>query len=61
MADVLVVTSKVKGVAKKLGVRTSAEFIEALSKKVEGLIKAAVVSAAADKRVTLKPVDLQQP
>ncbi len=33
MASVLVVTSKVKAVAKKLELRTSADFIEALSKQ----------------------------
>ena len=56
MADLLVVRSKIKDVAK--GVNVSSDFAEELSKEVEKLIKRAVERAKANKRGTVKPRDL---
>jgi histone H3/H4 len=56
MAELLVVRSKIKDVAK--GVNVSGDFAEALSKEVEKLIKRAVERAKANKRGTIKPRDL---
>ena len=61
MADVLVVTSKVKKfVREKSGFNTSAELIQALSEEVEKLCLAAIERAKADGRKTVKGRDLQQ-
>lgn len=63
MASVLVVTSKVKALAKTAvkgtELRTSGEFIDALSDKVEALVKAAAEKAKEDGRGTLKARDLE--
>jgi histone H3/H4 len=60
MADVLVVTSKVKKfVREKSGFNTSAELIESLSQEVEKLCLAAIDRAKADGRKTVKGRDLQ--
>lgn len=56
MGELLVVRSKIKEVAK--GVNVSGDFAEALSDKVEDLIKEAVERAKANKRGTIKPRDL---
>lgn len=59
MADVLVVTSRVKAfVAKKHKMRTGADFIDSLSDEVEKLVEAAVARAKEDKRGTLKSRDI---
>lgn len=58
MASVLVVTSKVKAVAKKEGLRTSADFITALSRQVETVIKACAAKAKEAKRQTIQDKDL---
>lgn len=59
MADVLVVTSKVKKAAKELGYRTSKDFIEKLSARVLDLIKDATTEATEAKRKTLQATDLR--
>lgn len=58
MAEVLVVSSKVKALVSAKEVRTGGEFIDALSKKVEALIDQAIANCLADGRKTLKPEDL---
>ncbi len=59
MADVLVVSSKVKKfVREKSGLSTSAEVLEALSQKVEQLCLEGIEKAKADKRKTVKARDL---
>lgn len=59
MADVLVVTSKVKKfVREKSGFNTSAELVEGLSQEVEKLCLAAIERAKADGRKTVKGRDL---
>lgn len=58
MAQALVVSSKVKALAKIGGLRTSAEFIEALSQQVGLIIIEAAKQAKADKRGTIKARDL---
>ena len=42
MADLLVVTSKVKKIVKDAGYRTGGDYIEALSKKVSDLVQASI-------------------
>ena len=60
MADVLVVTSKVKKfIREKSSFNTSAELIEVLSQEVEKLCLAAIEQAKADGRKTVKGRDLQ--
>ena len=60
MADVLVVTSKVKKLIKESGeCNTSGETIEVLSKAVEKLCKKGVDSARADGRKTVMARDIQ--
>lgn len=59
MAEVLVVSSRVKALAKKSDLRTSGEFIDALSDMVEAAVKNAVGKAKEDKRGTLKARDLE--
>ena len=60
MADVLVVTSKIKKfIREKSSFNTSAELIEALSQEVEKLCLAAIEQARADGRKTVKGRDLQ--
>lgn len=48
MADILVVVSKIKKKVKEAGFRTGADYIEALSQKVEGLINASVEKVKAE-------------
>lgn len=56
---ILIVVSKVKELAKAGNLRTSAEFIEALNKKVADIvIQAAQNCKAEGGRATLKPKDL---
>lgn len=59
MADILVVASKVKKVIKETGLRSSPGYLEALSKKVEEMIKASAEKVKADgKKKTLGAEDL---
>jgi len=59
MADVLVVVSKVKKMVKEQGLRTSEGFVEALSKKVEEIVKNAVEKVKSEgKKKTLGAEDL---
>ena len=59
MGDTLVVTSKIKKlIREKAGFNTSAELIDALSKKVEQICVGAIERAKADKRKTVKGRDL---
>ena len=60
MSEILVVTSRVKAlVASKDGLRTSAEFITALSKEIEARIDVAVKKTVEAKRKTVFPEDLK--
>jgi histone H3/H4 len=60
MADVLVVTSKVKKIIKeKGGMNTSSETIDVLSKAIEQLCLKGVESAKADGRKTVMARDIQ--
>ncbi len=56
MADLLVVRSKIKDVAKNMNV--AGDFADELSKKVEGLIKDAARRAKDNGRATVKARDL---
>ncbi|MEK6903870.1 MAG: DUF1931 domain-containing protein [Nanoarchaeota archaeon] len=55
MAELLVVKSKIKEYAK--GMNVSADFAEALSQRVELLVKDAAARAKANKRSTIKSRD----
>ena len=59
MADVLVVASKVKAVIAASELRTSADFIEALSKEVETRCADATVKAKAAGHKTVMAEDLK--
>ena len=56
MAELLVVRSKIKDVVKDCNV--AGDFAEALSEKVEQLIKDACKRATENKRSTIQPRDL---
>lgn len=58
MAQMLVVVSKIKALAKVGGLRTSEEFCKALSDKVGGFIIEAAKAAKADGRGTIKARDI---
>jgi histone H3/H4 len=59
MADVLVVTSKVKQYIKEKGqMNTSAETVEVLSKAIEALCNRGIESAKADGRKTVMARDI---
>lgn len=59
MAEVLVVVSKVKKIVKEQGLRTSDGFIEALSKKVEDMVKQSIDKVKSEgKKKTLGAEDL---
>ncbi len=58
MAEVYVVQSKVKALAKKKGFRFSGDAVGALSKKVEEALARAGARAKANKRQTIKAADL---
>lgn len=57
MAD-LVVVSKVKDMVKAEDMNTASDFPDALSKKVEHLIKEAAARAKANDRKTVRAADL---
>jgi hypothetical protein len=59
MAETLVVVSKIKKMVKEQGYRTGGDYIEALSRKVEGIVNESVGKVKADgKRKTLGVEDL---
>jgi len=58
MADVLVVGSKVKEFVKGKSVNMAGDFIEGLSKEVEGLVSRAVERCKANGRKTVRACDL---
>jgi histone H3/H4 len=59
MAEILVVTSKVKKLIKeKAGMNTSQETIEQLSRAVEKLVERGIETAKADKRKTVMGRDI---
>lgn len=58
MSDILVVTSKVKAIVKEKGLRTSAEFVTALSERVEKMTQEAIAKVAGTERKTVLPEDL---
>ena len=59
MADVLVVVSKIKKVVKDAGFRTGVDYVEALSAKVDAMVKESIekVKASGGKK-TLGAEDL---
>jgi histone H3/H4 len=57
-AEVYVVQSKVRALAKKKGFRFSGEAVDALSKLVESTVAAAGARAKANKRQTIKASDI---
>ena len=60
MSKVLVVASKIKELAKIGGLRTSAEFVDALSKQVGLIVIEAAKRAKADNRSTIKARDIPE-
>jgi histone H3/H4 len=58
MAEVYVVQSKVRALAKKKGFRFSGDAIDAVSKQVENIVVAAGARAKANKRQTIKASDV---
>ena len=56
--EILVVQSKVKDFIKKQGCQTSATAIDALSQRVEGLLKEACERAKSNNRSTVKDRDI---
>jgi histone H3/H4 len=58
MADLLVVASKVKGVAKAKGMRMGADYIEALSTVVLAITEQAIKNAQAAGRKTVQSADV---
>ncbi|MEW6556658.1 MAG: hypothetical protein AB1349_04805 [Elusimicrobiota bacterium] len=59
MAEILVVVSKVKKMAKEAGLRTGKDYIEALSAKVDSMVKASIEKVKADgKKKTIGAEDL---
>ena len=59
MAETFVVVSKIKKMVKALGFRTGGDYVEALSKKVEGIVNESVNKVKTDgKKKTLGAEDL---
>jgi hypothetical protein len=59
MAETLVVVSKIKKMVKEAGLRTGGDYIDALSVRIESVIKASVQKVQADgKKKTLGAEDL---
>jgi hypothetical protein len=60
MAETLVIASKVKKLVKEAGFRTGGDYLEALSNKINELVKASISKVQADgKKKTLGAEDLQ--
>ncbi len=53
MPELYIYKSKIQDLAKKEGMRVSSTFYEALSKKVEEIVKEAIKKAKAHKKKTL--------
>lgn len=53
----LVVASRVKQIVSSKNLQTSSDAIDALNKRIVGLIEDAVMRAQANKRLTVKPQD----
>ena len=59
MAEMLVVVSKVKKMVKEAGLRTGGDYVDALSARIEGIVKASVQKVQAEgKKKTLGAEDL---
>lgn len=58
MAELLVVTSKIKEVISKAGFNTAGDFPDALSAHVEAELKKAIERAKANGRKTVRPEDV---
>lgn len=59
MAEVLVVVSKVKKIVKEAGFRTGGDYVDALSTRIDAIIKASVSKVQAEgKKKTLGAEDL---
>ena len=58
MAEVYVVQSKIKALAKKKKMRFSGDAVGALSKSVEATVTKAAERAKANKRLTIKASDI---
>lgn len=58
MADQLLVQSKVKEAVKGLELRMDSELPDAINAKIVEMLEAAAERAKANKRGTLKPIDL---
>ncbi|MBN1384442.1 MAG: hypothetical protein JW983_06165 [Elusimicrobia bacterium] len=59
MSDVLVVVSKLKKMGKEAGLRTGKDYVEALSAKVDGIVKASIEKVKAEgKKKTIGAEDL---
>lgn len=60
MAETLVVVSKVKKIVKDAGLRTSGDYVQALSDKINQMVTASIEKVKADgSRKTLGTQDLQ--
>lgn len=60
MAETLVVVSKVKKIVKAAGLRTSVDYVQALSDKINQMVTASIEKVKADGfRKTLGTQDLQ--
>jgi hypothetical protein len=60
MAEVLIVTSKVKKMVKEAGLRTGGDYIDALSGRVSQIVQASIDKVKADaSKKTLGAEDLQ--
>ncbi len=57
MADLLIVSSKVRAHLKSKGAKMSGDLPEAINKKVMEILDAAAARARANKRTTVKPQD----
>ena len=59
MAESLVVVSKIKKMVKEAGYRTGGDYVDALSAKIEAVVKASVLRVQTDgKKKTLGAEDL---
>jgi len=59
VAETVVVVSKIKKMGKEAGLRTGKDYIEALSVKVDGIVKASIEKAKLDgKKKTMGAEDL---
>ena len=60
MSDVIVVVSRLKKMGKEAGLRTGKDYVEALSAKVDGIVKASIEKVKAEgKKKTIGAEDLQ--